>query len=225
MEELIAEYGESLVIERLLPHLTEARVERIESVIDGRLDSLRIAVEEPADTHNALAIIRTAEAFGVSSIDAVNWPKKKSDGIGITRGTRNWTELSYHHTLSDFLEAKGNYKIAGACVEEGMPLHELPVDGPLILLFGNEHEGLTPEAREACDYRFTIPMSGMVESFNVSVAAGISLYDVTKRRRDFLGKSSDLTEHERLTRKAAYMIRAIGREVAKKIIAHYQNKC
>ena len=221
-EELIERYGERFVIDSLSLHLSEARQERIDAVLTSRITSMQVAIEDPADVHNALAIVRTAEAMGVSSVHSIGWPKKKRVGKSITRGTERWTELTLHNSLEDFLARKGDFKVAGACVEGGIPLHELPIEEPLILLFGNEHAGLTDEAKEACDYRYTIPMSGMVESFNLSVAAGISLYDTLSRRRSYLGLGGDLDEPTLFQWRATYFIRAIGRERAKHLLArHY----
>ncbi|MCX6123857.1 MAG: hypothetical protein NTV34_03800 [Proteobacteria bacterium] len=69
---------------------------------------------------------------------------------------------------------------------DAVALDDLPVDKPIALVFGNEHEGLHPTWREHSDVRFTIPMAGIVESLNISVCAAISLYAVTQKARKTL---------------------------------------
>jgi tRNA (guanosine-2'-O-)-methyltransferase len=220
---LIKKYGEEAICRLLALHLTEERINRIETVINGRVDSVQVAVEDPADMHNALAIIRTAEALGVRRMHAIGWPIRKNRGIGITRGSQNWTETIQHKSLPDFLESKNDFKIAGACVERGKPLSQLPIDEPLILLFGNEHSGLTDQAKDACDYLYTIPMYGMIESFNLSVAAGISLFDQLTRRRTLLQTSGDLDAKTTINLRASYTIAATGTEKARQILDYYNS--
>ena len=66
------------------------------------------------------------------------------------------------------------------------------------VLFGNEHDGPSPETLAACAGTFRIPMAGFTQSFNVSVAAGIALAHVTGRRRAHLNAAGDLSQTERV---------------------------
>ncbi|TMA13007.1 MAG: RNA methyltransferase [Deltaproteobacteria bacterium] len=75
---------------------------------------------------------------------------------------------------------------------------ELPADRPMALLFGNEHEGPSPETLAACTGTFRIPMAGFTQSFNVSVAAGIALAHLASARRRLLGQPGDLSEEARV---------------------------
>jgi tRNA (guanosine-2'-O-)-methyltransferase len=73
------------------------------------------------------------------------------------------------------------------------------------LVFGNEKEGVSEKALEFCDGTFRIPMWGFVESFNVSVAAAISLYISARRRRELLGREGDLSSREEEALMAHYL--------------------
>jgi tRNA (guanosine-2'-O-)-methyltransferase len=68
----------------------------------------------------------------------------------------------------------------------------------MALLFGNEHEGPSPETLAACTGTFRIPMAGFTQSFNVSVAAGIALAHLASARRRLLGRPGDLSEEARV---------------------------
>jgi tRNA (guanosine-2'-O-)-methyltransferase len=100
-------------------------------------------------------------------------------------------------------------------------LDELPIDAPICLLFGNEHAGLSATAQAACALRFRIPIYGFAESYNLSVAAALSLYSQTTRRRAALDSShgparrgdldDETAEHER----ARWYLRSIDERHAR----------
>ncbi|MCB1080387.1 MAG: hypothetical protein KDK69_01070, partial [Chlamydiia bacterium] len=125
-------------------------------------------------------------------------------------------------TFSDFLENRGGFHLAGASVEGTMMLEELPVDRPLCLLFGNEHRGLSEDAKKICDFLFSIPLYGMVESYNLSVSAAITLYDYLKRKRLALKQDGDFSEEEYLAEKAHYYVRSLGAETAQALLSKAQ---
>lgn len=216
-------YTPEYIIQTLKPYLSEKRMERIESVLSKRIRSVHVAIESPYDVHNGLAIVRTAEALGVSHMHFIQAEMKKGQGRATTRGTLKWTHLHSHETFSDFLENRGGFHLAGASVEGTMMLEELPVDRPLCLLFGNEHRGLSEEAKKRCDFLFSIPLYGMVESYNLSVSAAITLYDYLKRKRLALKQDGDLSEEEYLAEKAHYYVRSLGGETAQALLSKAQS--
>lgn len=119
----------------------------------------------------------------------------------------------YQHTWHDTpkavqaLRVQG-YRLYAADVEGAVPLRTLDFRTPVAIVFGNEHRGITDEMRGLVDARFTIPMYGLVESFNISVAAGIALHTARQRRDDALGRSGDLNADEIERLFAAYLIRS-----------------
>ncbi|HWE22850.1 MAG TPA: TrmH family RNA methyltransferase, partial [Myxococcales bacterium] len=86
---------------------------------------------------------------------------------------------------------------AGHLDPAALPYNDIPADRPVALLFGNEHEGPSQETLAACAGTFRIPMAGFTQSFNVSVAAGISLSRICSARRAFLHSAGDLSAAER----------------------------
>lgn len=173
------------VAQALGPYLTEARREKIERLLDGRLPAIRVAVEAPTDPHNAAAVVRTAEALGVLSVHVIAAEGRALHAKRTTQGAFRWVRTHHHASLGAFLGHAGvrGADLYGAWMDAERPLAAIPVDRPLCLLFGNENRGLSGEARAACTAGFRIPMVGMSESLNLSVSAAISLYDVTSRHR------------------------------------------
>ena len=173
------------VAQTLQPYLTEPRREKIERLLDGRLPTIRVAVEAPSDPHNAAAVVRTAEALGVLNVHVIATEGRALHAKSTTQGSYRWVKTHHHAALEGFLADPSMQGVAvyGAWMDAEMTLAELPVDRPMCLLFGNENRGVSPEARAACTGGFRIPMVGMSESLNLSVSAAISLYDVTSRHR------------------------------------------
>jgi tRNA G18 (ribose-2'-O)-methylase SpoU len=150
-------------------------------------------------THNVGAIFRTAEGFGVRKIIISGYTphpslpqdtrlphihQKLTAKIHKTAlGTEAIVPFEYQETPDlEALRAEG-YRIVGLEQDErSIVLSEYPVPSKIVLLLGEEVEGITSDLRELCDDLVEIPMVGKKESFNVSVATGISLYGLTLTR-------------------------------------------
>lgn len=213
------------IIEQLAPYITPTRKKRIEEVLASRIHSIQIAVEHPNNPQNALAVVRTAEILGITEIHLMT-DENKIEGIrGTTQGAFQWMHIHYVDTLSAFLSHCKNeitnvspIKIAGASVAGKIHLEDVSVEQPLILLFGNEQRGLSKEAENACDVLYKIPMFGMTESYNLSVSAAISLYDILRRKRQLLGKNSDLTQEQYETLKAEYYKKSVDQRLVLQLL-------
>jgi tRNA (guanosine-2'-O-)-methyltransferase len=204
-------HGAATVIARCAPYVTEARRSRIERVLHGRLGSIRVLSERPEDPHNAAAIVRTAEAFGVLHVHVVAASTGALHAPSTTQGAYHWVHTHHHDSLAELLvlRRKRPFLLAGAAMHGALPVDRLPVDRPLCVAFGNEGEGLSASLLEACDLTFRIPMVGMSESLNLSVSAAITLFTVTSARRAFLGTGSDLVGAEYLREKARYYAKSV----------------
>lgn len=194
-------YAATAVVDALTPHLLPARVERMEQVLDARLASVALGVEDLHHGHNGAACLRTAEAFGVQDVVAAEvrnaYPLPARPNRKVTMAAHAWLDL---HRLPDpdallsWARAR-EMRVFGAGPRGTLTLEALPVDAPLMVLFGNEAEGLLSATLDACDDIFRIPMFGFTESFNVSVSVGVALADLTRRRRALLaaeGRTGDL---------------------------------
>ena len=210
--QIIQQHGASFVIDKLQPFVTIARQQRIEQVLKQRIHSIQIAVEAPADILNALAIVRTAEVLGVTRVFIIQPEHKAKQLRGITQGAHEWVNIQYQTSLEEFTNQLKQYsiKLAGACIESEMALEQIPLDEPICLLFGNERRGLSAQAKHACDYLYKIPMNGMTESLNLSVAAGISLYETLKRKRHQLQQKGDFDTSQLMTHQAWYYLNSVN---------------
>jgi len=139
------------------------------------------------DPHNLGACLRTADAAGV---DAVVIPADNS--VGITPVVRKvasgaaetvpFFQVTNLQRVFDKLK-KQEFWIYGADGEATQPLYDLDLTGQVVLVLGSEGKGLRRLTQEACDQLFSIPMHGSVGSLNVSVAGGISLFELRRQRR------------------------------------------
>ena len=218
-EEFLDEHGLEQLTALLGEQLTDARRDRIEEVLRARVKSVHLASESPSDLYNALAMIRTAEAMGVSHMHLVNVEGKARVGKRTTAGAARWAELAYHRSLSDFLPAirEQGLLLVGATVDGELLLEQMPCDKPICVVFGNEQRGLSKEMAAACDFCYRIPMYGMTESYNLSVSAALTLQDILRRKRELLGQDGDLSEEELAMERAWYYYRNLPQKLSEAI--------
>jgi len=219
-------FGAQRASEILGEYLSQARKRRIDDVLAARLGSVSVAIEDPYDPHNANAILRTSEAVGLAEIHAISDNRALLQGRRTARGAIHWIGRRQHATLDGFvtMARRRGMRLVGACVEEGMtiPLASVPVDRPLCVLVGNEREGLSAGARAAADLLFRIPMYGMVESLNLSVATAVALYELTDRRRRQLGRDGDLSEEERADLRVSWYAQSLDERLLAGLIHKHQ---
>ncbi|HGG56305.1 MAG TPA: hypothetical protein ENK31_00740, partial [Nannocystis exedens] len=208
--------------ELLAVYLTEARKARIEDVLSARLGTVTVAIEDPADPQNAAAIVRTAEALGLAEVHAISTKGLVLRGRKTARGASPWIQDHHHASLEAFLRGMRDrgMRIAAACVEESVTtsLAELPVDRPLCVLVGNERDGLSSAARAGAERLFRIPMYGMVESLNVSVATALALFEITARRRRWLAREGDLSDDARADLRVSWYARSLDERLLAALI-------
>lgn len=147
---------------------------------------LFILLDRITDVRNLGAIARSAELLGVDAIiiSAKHRARIDDEAIKASAGALLKVAVCRENSLSsaiDFLKSHA-IKIAGADSKEGGPIHTIEFNQPIALLMGSEDEGVHPALLEKCDYLFKIPQVGTIDSYNVSVAAGISLYEVYNQR-------------------------------------------
>ena len=214
-QQRIAQFGADHVVETLEPFVSESRKQRINAVIDSRLHSIQLAIECPSDINNALAAVRTCEAMGIGHIHIIN-PEGHATSIRpVTQGAFYWVDLHFHQSLSAFLTElrKTPVLLAGGSLRATHGIAGTAIDQPLCIIVGNEQRGLSPEAENACDIRYKIPMYGMTESLNLSVSAAISLYDTTTRKRQQLAADGDLNSAEKQTLRAKYYLHSVNQRI------------
>lgn len=172
-----------------LPLIRDDRKERVARMLAQRLQSLVVVCEAIHRRHNVSAILRSAECFGVHEVHLVTGAFRPSRGAA--RGAENWLELHRHERTTDCLlalRARGFRVLVADLGGEAFTPETAPVDRPLALVFGAEHDGVSDEARALADGAVTVPMRGLTESLNVSVAAACVLQRISERRRALVGE-------------------------------------
>ncbi len=182
-------YPADVVIAALEPVTLPKRIARIEQVIAARITSVAVVLDSLNDPHNAAAILRTCDGFGVHEVHAIERESSLLVSARVTTGCEKWMGLHRHATAeacAAHLRARG-YALYVADMRATRGLDAIAAMPRVALAFGREHEGISPALRALADGAFAIPMRGMVESFNVSVAAAITLATVTRDRHGDLG--------------------------------------
>jgi len=191
--------------------LLPERKERIDRAVESRTRSLTVVLEAFCDPQNVNAVLRTCEAFGVQEVHVVEGPMKPYDrNRKISQNADKWLDVVRWQRTADclaHLRSRGFSLYATWLGEGSRSLGELSFAGPVALVFGNENRGVSPEALAGCDRAYAIPMRGLVQSLNVSVAAAVSLYHAVERREAERGRHGDLTEAEsRALRERFYLL-------------------
>jgi tRNA (guanosine-2'-O-)-methyltransferase len=168
---------------------TSRRQERIEDVLSRRQTSLTVVLEDVHDPHNASAVLRSCDAVGVLDIHLVyvhEQPPRKSFGRTTSASAAKWIRLHFHESIEQCyarLRADGFAIWATALEEESRDLYDLDFREPTALVLGNEMRGVSEAGITGADGTVFIPMQGMVESLNISVACAVSLYEGMRQRR------------------------------------------
>lgn len=165
--------------------MTLRRRERIHAVLAKRQKDLTVLAEEVHKPHNLSAILRSCDAVGIGTVHAV----KPTGGVATFSATSasadKWVELVVHTGVA---AAVANVKATGMRVyaahlsDEAVDYRAVDYTVPCAVLLGNEKDGVSEEAAALADQHVIIPMLGMVQSLNVSVAAAVILFEAQRQR-------------------------------------------
>jgi len=185
LDELVDANHQGVVAQSSTPKL------KTESYLDDFLQNLQeppflLVLDGVTDPHNLGACLRTADAAGVHAIIV---PKDKSASLTptvrkVASGADQSVPLIYVTNLARTLKLLKSYQIwvIGTAGETDETIYSSNLTGPLALVMGMEGKGMRRLTRENCDSLVKIPMFGSVESLNVSVATGISLFEAVRQR-------------------------------------------
>jgi 23S rRNA (guanosine2251-2'-O)-methyltransferase len=169
-----------------VPPPREQDLHELERLVETRTDSVRLLIlDQVEDPRNVGACLRTADAAGV---DAVVVPKARSAKLGAgalktAAGAAETVPLIVVPNLARTLGwlADAGVRLVGADERGERTLFEADLTPPAAIVLGAEGKGLRRLTRESCDELVRLPMQGSVESLNVSVAAGILLYEMFRQ--------------------------------------------
>jgi len=166
--------------------MTERRKEKILRALRHRMPDVTVVMEDIHDPHNVSAVLRSCDAVGVLEVQLLycseKFPKlgKKSSASAV-----KWVRRRKFSSVKECYERLGEegFRIYATHLgTRSKSLFDLNLAGKVALVFGNEHRGVSEDAARLADENFQIPMVGMIESLNVSVACAVSLYEVFRQR-------------------------------------------
>ena len=166
--------------------MTPERLERINMMLDHRQPDLTVCMEGVHKSHNLAAVVRTADAIGVSDVHAIWKSEEMEVRGGSAAGSQNWIDV---HNYSKTEDAIGALKKQGMQVlvtnlsDTAVDFREIDYTKPTAIILGQEKFGASDVALEMADQDIVIPMVGMVQSLNVSVACSVVLYEAQRQRQ------------------------------------------
>jgi tRNA (guanosine-2'-O-)-methyltransferase len=167
---------------------TSRRHARVHDVLSRRQKTLTIVLEDVHDPHNASAVLRSCDGVGILDVHLVyvhEEPPRRSFARTTSASAAKWMRLRYHDSIEACyaaLRERGFRIYATALGRESVDLYDVDFTQPTALVFGNEHRGVSRAAIDGADAILFIPMQGMVESLNISVACAVSLYEAMRQR-------------------------------------------
>lgn len=165
--------------------MTPERYKRLHDVLSQRQTDLTVVADEVHKGRNIAAILRTCDSVGVDKMYSVQpeegyWPYR-----GTALGSQKWVEVELCASLKlplERLKSQRYQLVTTALSKEAVDFREVDYTLPTALILGSEDDGVSHYAKSMADQLVTIPMMGMVESFNVSVACAVILLEAQRQR-------------------------------------------
>lgn len=207
---------EEKLLKALYELITPEKVEKFNQIAADRTRYMTVAVENLYQDHNASAVLRSCDCFGIQDLHIIEKDNQFSINKDIALGAGQWVDTHrYTGNSATTQECIQNLKDRGYKIIATTPhtdahtIFDVPIDQPLALLFGTEQHGLSEEAMEMADYYVKIPMYGFTESFNISVSAALTMNELRKRLEIQDAFDWKLTEEEQIALKIKWCERVI----------------
>ena len=201
------------VLRLLSGQVSEQRLERLRAVVARRCYNVVPVVEGLHDVGNMSAVCRSADAMGLGAVHCVvAGGGKLKQSQRTTAGAEKWLDVRIH---DDAAKCLGGLKAAGYQIvtthlsEKSVPIQDVDWTRPTAFVLGNERDGVSKTAVEMADAVAVVPMAGFVESFNVSVAAALIMWEAQQQRVRRIGRHGDLSEREQEVLLAEFLIRGV----------------
>ncbi|MCG8184139.1 TrmH family RNA methyltransferase [Tenacibaculum piscium] len=170
--------------------ITDKRKETFNNVLNERTRHFTVVLEDIYQPHNASAVVRSCDIFGVQDVYAIENRFTNKVSRHVAKGSQKWLNINRYKEDGDNtkaclqdLRAKG-YQIIGTTPHtDSCVLSDFDVTKKSAFVFGAEKDGISEYIKQEADGFLKIPMVGFTESLNISVAAAITLNDVTARLR------------------------------------------
>ena len=219
-----------MIDEKLLNYfesfLTDSRKQLFKSILEKRTRHFTVVLEDIFQSHNASAVVRTCDIFGVQDVHAIENKYNNKVSRHVAKGSQKWlNQYRYRNdgdntkTCLDGLKKAGYQIVATTPHNDSCLLQDFDVSKKTAFVFGEEAEGVSNYVIENSDGFLKIPMVGFTESLNISVATAIILQDVTTKLRN-----SDINWELSKEEKEVLYIDWVKKTIKNvdKIEAHYQ---
>ncbi|VAH44180.1 unnamed protein product [Triticum turgidum subsp. durum] len=210
------------VVDVLEPYILEPRRDRIRRAVQSRSYAVCLVVEGLTDFGNVSAAFRSADALGVQSVHVISCEDNKRH---VSMGAEKWLDIELWSSPAECFDAlkKRGYRIACTSLgSDSVSVYDMDWSHPTAIVVGNETMGISDVALKLSDMHCSVPMKGMVDSFNVSVAAGILMHHAVYDRVSRLGQNGDLTSEENRILLAEFYLR--HRESTATVIHEYAKR-
>jgi tRNA (guanosine-2'-O-)-methyltransferase len=213
-------------IEYLEQFVTEKRRDLFKKVLNQRTKHFTVAIEDIYQPHNASAVVRSCEIFGLQNVHVIQNKYKFYASNQVAKGAQKWLDFTLYkkketnNTLAciDDLRSRGYKIIATTPHNDSCLLQDFDITEKAAFFFGVEKEGLSKDVMDNADGFLKIPMAGFTESLNISVAAAIILQTMNEK----LKKSTvnwQLSDEEKKEKYLDWLKKSI--KSIKKIEAYY----
>lgn len=195
--------SEEALITYLAGFVSDRRKQRLQEVLAERMRHMTVVLEDVYQAHNASAVLRSCDCFGVQDVHFIETKNKFKISEDVSMGATQWLDIKKYNSfpnntiecLND-LKKKGYRVVATTPHKNDKTIAELDVSTPFALVFGTEITGITQDVFDTADEFVKIPMYGFTESFNISVCAALCMYELTTRIRSS-GINYTLDENEK----------------------------
>ncbi len=166
--------------------MTPKRRETINKVLDLRQPDLTVITENVVKQRNLAAIVRTCDAVGIARMHCVQNEEEYRSFRGTSASADKYVDVELHARIAEpiaSLRAQGYQIVTANLTSDAVDYRNIDFCKPTALVMGTELSGVSPATADACDKNIVIPMMGMVESFNVSLACAIILSEAQHQRQ------------------------------------------
>ena len=170
--------------------VSERRRGRLQEVLAERTRHMAVVLEDVYQAHNASAVLRSCDCFGIQDIHFIENRNKFKISEDVSMGSTQWLTINKYNSEENNtvkcineLKSKGYRIVATTPHKDDCTIAELDVTKPFALVFGTEIDGISETVFEMADEFVKIPMYGFTESFNISVCAALCMYELTTRIR------------------------------------------
>ncbi|MEO9531493.1 MAG: RNA methyltransferase [Crocinitomicaceae bacterium] len=220
------------MLSQFYEHISENKQFLFEKIIQDRTKHITIALENLFQPHNAAAVLRSCDCFGIQDVHIIENDNVYEPNKEIDMGSSKWLDLHKyneleHNTVAAIqdLKSKGYQVIATTPHTNDCSIEELDITKPTALLFGTESTGLTQTAMDHSDGFVRLPMYGFTESYNISVSVALALFSVTQRIRENSEINWQLSPEEQTAIKLDWVKKVVkhGEKVEKIISSKFPN--